>query len=444
MIDLQKPNPNEDLNRIIESAQRLGVEMDETEALQWLTAIATWKADSDIAIDEKSGVYGHKISMLDFSPADLAYFRAIGQIVEFEDVPGVVETALALSGSAAQSKIQTFPGDCDYFERVNIIAPTRADACAILAKIMREKALSAIRGATYRLIEVKFGSYPQPVMRGKTVKKAGAPISWLPQEVEDGKIQATNLAGEPITIIWDEVKSDPGWCKLDWVVADPVRGRVSNASNMLDITWEAPDGSIIPLDGYLDPYFQEVYLQADSIPLFSKLVKHVGAAALEGYVKQLEHEVQKYAGKDPKNYGKVAKRMYNIFRLTGRYTEAAFLRELFDEPATVLYQVWSLIETLNEAGEPGSSLTIETILKQADQLIMTVVRVLEGEEESKIVEALFRLRDSVSRHDPSEFRTDDVQYAQTKLINVVNEFYYKRLTGIPSIVAYLKDVLQES
>ena len=46
---------------------------------------------------------------------------------------------------------------------------------------------------------------------------------------------------------------DPGWCKLDWVIADPIRGRLANASNMLDVTWEVPDGTIIPLDGYLDP-----------------------------------------------------------------------------------------------------------------------------------------------------------------------------------------------
>ena len=168
-------NPSEDLARIIESANRLGVEMDETEALQWLTAIASQQAGSDITVDETSGVYGHKVSMLDFSPADLAYFRAIGSIVEFQDEPGVVETALSLSGSAAQSKIQTFPGDCDFFERVNIIAPTRAEACDILARIMREKALSAIQGDTYRLIEVKFGSYPKPLNAENPSKKPAHP-----------------------------------------------------------------------------------------------------------------------------------------------------------------------------------------------------------------------------------------------------------------------------
>jgi len=37
-------------------------------------------------------------------------------------------TALSLSGSAAQSKIQRFPGDCDFFERVHIKADAREAA----------------------------------------------------------------------------------------------------------------------------------------------------------------------------------------------------------------------------------------------------------------------------------------------------------------------------
>ena len=57
------------------------------------------------------------------------------------------------------------------------------------------------------------------------------------------------------------------------------------------------------------------------------------ADALDDYVHQLEKEVNKYLTKDI-NYGKAAKRMYNVFRLVGRYGEAAFIRELFDEPAS--------------------------------------------------------------------------------------------------------------
>ena len=134
-------------------------------------------------------------------------------------------------------------------------------------------------------------------------------------------------------------------------MADPVRGQLANASNMLDVTWEAPDGTITPLDGYLDPYFQEVYLEAESVPIFSKLAQHVSADALDDYVSSLEKEVKKYLTKDI-NYGKAAKRMYNVFRLTGRYQEAAFLRELFDEPTTMLYQVWSLIRTIDDCCQP--------------------------------------------------------------------------------------------
>ena len=109
-----------DLDKIIKSAHRLGVELNESDALQWLTAVSA-QSQSEVEINDRLGVFGHSISLLDFDDTDLAHFRKIGRLVEFEDIPGKVETALALSGSAAQSKIQTYPSDADYFERVNII-----------------------------------------------------------------------------------------------------------------------------------------------------------------------------------------------------------------------------------------------------------------------------------------------------------------------------------
>jgi hypothetical protein len=233
MTDNAKPTPSLDLERIVESARRLGIELNEDEALQWMTALASLGSSMDISVDTGSGVFGNKIVMLDFSPHELAYFREIGRLVEFEDQPGVVETALALSGSSAQSKIQTYPGDCDFFERVNIIAATREEACQILARIMREKVLKTIKGATYQLLEVKFGNYPSDVLRGDHSIRAGAPISWTPEEIQSGKIEARLLDGTPANISWEQAALDPGWCKLDWVVADPAHGRLSNASNML-------------------------------------------------------------------------------------------------------------------------------------------------------------------------------------------------------------------
>jgi hypothetical protein len=431
--------PSQDLSRIVESARRLGIELDEAEALQWMTAMASFESSMEITVDMDSGVFGNKIVMLDFSPKELAHFREVGHLVEFFDEPGVVETALALSGSSAQSKIQTYPGDCDYFERVNIIANSRQQACEILSRLIRQKALSALKGPTYQLLEVKFGSYPYDVLRGDTLIHAGAPVSWMPQEIKHGQIEARLPDGAVITIRWQDVQDNPGWCKLDWVIADPLRGQLSNASNMLDVTWEAPDGSITPLDGYLDPYFQEVYLEADSIPIFSKLAKHVSADALDDYVKQLQHEVSKYLTKDV-NYGKVAKRLYNIFRLTGQYEEATFLRELFDEPTTMLYQVWSLIRTIDDAIQPDTEITLDQLLSQADQLILAVIKVLEGDEETEIVRLLLRLRDALSRQNTGQALSAPAEAARAEVINLVNNFFYDKLTAVPTIKAYMDDI----
>ncbi len=40
---------NEELTRIIESARNLGVELDEAEALKWLTAMAASQSNADIS-----------------------------------------------------------------------------------------------------------------------------------------------------------------------------------------------------------------------------------------------------------------------------------------------------------------------------------------------------------------------------------------------------------
>jgi len=431
--------PAASLTAIIESARRLGVEMDEAEALQWLTNIAAAQVREDLQVDERTGVFGHRVVMLDFAPEELAYYREIGRLVEFKDQPGVVETALALSGSSAQSKIQTYPGDCDYFERVNIIAPTKEEACRILSGLMRDKALSTAKGPTYQLIEVKFGSYPQDVVVEGRTYKAGSPIAWEPAQIAAGQIEGFLPDGTPAAVRWEDVALQPGWCKLDWVVADPLRGRLANASNMLDVTWEAPDGTITPLDGYLDPYFQEIYLEAESVPIFSKLARHVSADALDDYVEALEREVRKYLTKDI-NYGKAAKRMYNVFRFTGRYTEAMFLRELFDEPASLLYQVWSLIRTLDDCARGESSISIENLLAQTDHLILDVISVLEGAEESEIVRQLLGLRNSLARQKAGSGLSAEAEAARQKVINIVNNFFYSRLVAIPSIKEYMESV----
>ena len=434
--------PDVDVARIRESAQRLGIELDEADTQRWLAAMTQEEGveTSDIVIDESAGVFGHKVSMLDFSPRDLARFRKIGEIVELTGPKEIAEGALALSGSAAQSKIQTHPGDADFFQRLNIKAPTRDEACQILAGLMRDKSIGFATGPTYQFIEAKWSSFPMDCIRRGELQRKGSPMSWTLAEIE-AREMVVEVDGQEVRLNWDELATDPGWCKLDWVVVDPEHQRLTNASNVIDVTWESPDGDIVALDGYLDAYFQEVYLDAGSLPTFSKVVQHVSGNALDDYIEQLEGEVYKYLTKH-QNYGKAAKRMYNVFRLTGRHLDAAFVRELFDEPTTILYQVWSLITTLDNASRPGSTIPAETVRAQADELVMTVVRALDGVQETEIVEALLRLRtalDAAGEEGAAANAGDvEIEAAKTRVVNLINTFFRDRLTGVPTIRSYME------
>lgn len=431
----------QEIAKIVEAAEKLGVEVDETDAAQWLAAMAAVRAaPGDFAVDAHAGIFGHRITLLDFDPEVLERYRRLADIVQIPDLPGV-ETAISLSGSAAQSRVQLFPGDADFFERVNVQAATREEACRILARVLRGKALDKSRGENFELVEVKWGTFQQDVIRDGVEFKAGQPISWSAQEVQYGYFDVFTPEGESLTIPWEYGSLEPGWCKLDWVIAEPEEGRVVHASNMLDVTWESPEGDIVPLDGFLDPYFQEVYLEAQSIPLFTKLVKHLSPDALQDYVGQLRYEVTKYSRHDPRNYGKVAKRLYNIFRLTGRWPEALFIRELFDEPAALLYQVASLLDTIDEAVASEADLDRNALLDQVDGLIRAVVRVCEGEKEEQIVDALLKLRDDLSgRRSLGEERDRllDVSYRQVG--ELVNEYFWERLSLMPGIVTYLESL----
>ena len=435
----------DDVTRLVESAQRLGIELDAADTERWLAAMTREDGveTSDIVIDEQDGVFGHRVSMLDFSSRDLARFRRIGEVVEVTGPEGVAEGALALSGSAAQSKIQTHPGDADFFQRLNIRAGSRDEACAILAGLMRDKAIGWESGPTYQFIEAKWSSFPFDCVHDGQPQKKGSPMSWKLDEIKAGAMMV-EVDGATTTLSWDEVATEPGWCKLDWVVVDAEHQRLTNASNVIDVTWEAPDGAIVPLDGYLDAYFQEVYLDAGQLPTFTKVVQHVSGNALDDYIDQLEGEVRKYLDAGHANYGKAAKRMYNVFRLTGRHLDAAYLRELFDEPTTMLYQVWSLIGTLENASAPDSTIPVETVQAQTDELVLTVVRALDGVQETELVAALLKLRTALEETADGgpEAAAGEVQIeaAKTQVVNLINNFFRERLTAVPTIKAYMDSV----
>jgi hypothetical protein len=438
-----KVDPQEEVDRIIRTAKTLGVEVDETDVSQWLTAMAAADAsEGDVVIDEEAGVFGHEITLLDFDRGTLDRYRHMADIVQLPDKPNV-ETAISLSGSAAQGVIQLYPGDADFFERVNIIADTREESVRVLGELMREKALAFMEGPEYQLNDVRFGTWQEDVIREGERVASGSSMMWRPDEIKAGKMEVLRSDGEPWTVEWEYAHLDPGWCKMDWLITEKERGRVVNASNMLDVTWETPEGEIVPLDGFLDPYFQEVYLEAESVPVFSKLAEHISPKAQGEYVHQLTGEVYRYAVKKP-NYGKVAKRMYNIFRLTGRTQAAALIRELFDEPAALLYQVGSLIDTIGEAADEGTTLDRRTMVKQLDKLVESTTMVLEGPEEAAIVAAILKLRDDVTGWEDlgDEWHTvvDESKHA---VFDLVNEFFQAKLMAIQEVADFLEELEKE-
>ena len=94
-----------DVKQIIRSARAPGVELDDQEAVERLTAVAAL---------EKEG-------------SDLDRLSCVAAIVEIHDRP-CFETAVSLSGSSALSHVHLFPGDFDYSERVNVTAASREKA----------------------------------------------------------------------------------------------------------------------------------------------------------------------------------------------------------------------------------------------------------------------------------------------------------------------------
>ena len=78
---------------------------------------------------------------------------------------------------------------------------------------------------------------------------------------------------------------------------------------------------------------------------------------------------------------------------------------------------------------------METILAQAETLILAVIGALEGDQEAEIVRQLLRLRDSLQAS--GTVQAQPVEAARAQVINIVNNFFFERLTAVPSIKIYI-------
>ena len=120
-----------------------------------------------------------------------------------------------------------------------------------------------------------------------------------------------------------------------------------------------------------------------------------------------------------------------------------YLRELFDEPATMLYQVWSLIRTMDDCFGEAPRFTIQQLMAHIDKLIINVVDTLEGDEESEVVRMLLRLRDTLSTENAGKALSPQAEAARAELINIVNNFFYEKLSAVPAIKGYMDSISAE-
>jgi hypothetical protein len=132
--------------------------------------------------------------------------------------------------------------------------------------------------------------------------------------------------------------------------------------------------------------------------------------------------------------------MYNVFRLSGRYPEAAYLRELFDEPVTALYQLAALLETVEDAAEASETFGREVLVSQVDQLIMSAIAALEGRDEAEMVARLARLRASIVASGGTGERQGEIFEARAAALEAVNDYFRRALEAVPSIRAYLEEL----
>lgn len=429
-----------EVKEIADLARKEGVEFKAVEAKNWILAMATAEGGTAVGHDEQAGVFGHRVSLLDFDTRELEYFRRLAVKTRMGKHPQV-ESAIAIAGSAAQGKVQLFPGDNDFYERVNIHAGTEEEARHILGEIVRETALRSFKEADIVLVDVDLGVYPCDVVYEGKVRRAGSHLQWTPAEVLKGFQTVQDPQGNTVTLKWEDINAGAGFVYLGWIIADRQEGRIGLASNVVDATWEKPDGTIEALDGSIDAVFQEIYLDASEMPVFTKVTSRVAPDALGTYINLMRGQVMHYAHEEV-NYGKVAKRLYNLFRLTDQLEAAAYVRELFDEPQARLYQVPGLLEAADAARDPSSGIERATVLHQLDHVIRAVIEIGVGKAEADLVMQLVYLRDDIKDNaDSPDAKWHELLDGVTEqCLTLINDYFRARLFALPEIATYLNSL----
>jgi hypothetical protein len=148
----------------------------------------------------------------------------------------------------------------------------------------------------------------------------------------------------------------------------------------------------------------------------------------------LNGEIIKYTSPGHENYGKVAKRLYNIFRITNQPEPAAYLRGLFDDPPARLYQVSGSTHALGQA-LGRRRLPTEVVQEHVQGLVDIFRDCYTGDD----LDALVALIESVPSLD-ADARSAALDHAADRAGEQVSAYFADRILADPTIAAYLHDL----
>ena len=165
--------------------------------------------------------------------------------------------------------------------------------------------------------------------------------------------------------------------------------------------------------------------------------ERIPIAVKEAYIADLENRVGVLVGSEPKDFAQATILIYEILRLSGEHDKAREIGSLLDVPAMVLFQVPPLTRSIHEMGASATTAACDAALEQIDDLSRLVLMALDGNTDADIVLRLINLREAVSAIDGDPERFELATAAAGRLTNLVNAFFFDRLTAIPSLRTYV-------
>ena len=339
---------------------------------------------------QRGGVFGLDDVVGDFDASGVESLREIAGMIRTQAREGV-RSAMALAGSAAQSKFQLFPGDCDFFERVHIVAPTREDAVEVLAATMIESVARTFTNPHLQFVEMKLGLYPSAYSRQQEPVSQGAPISWglggdrraggargRPDRRDATGCGCTRSPWTPVSSSWTGsslTATATAWCRCRRSSTRPGRHPTVR-------WWRSTACSTASTRRSTST--RTARSTSNAWCSTSRPTGWRTTSTRSG------GEIAKYSAEGHENYGKVAKRLYNITRILRRDADASYLRQLFDDPPARLYQVGGTMHALSEAIR-ADRLDRETIVAQLAALEGTIADCYTGEDREEIIDLVRRL-----------------------------------------------------